>query len=352
MNFKVRGLFTFKGRNIRLSFLNWRERYRKGALLRYYLHQPKEDTRSRFGRRLDILGGLLLAWLASFLLLANFTGRPVVALALSMPLLAAETLLLKKLWELREKRRRLQQRLWLAGQKFMEDILKMDPQKEFTPYVRDILTALPGFQEMKLKEAKKNGNAGTKQGIDLEFLYKGTPVAIRCMRREGDKKIAPDDIRAFAGALHLGGYKNGLFVTSGDFGPGVLRVVGEAARKGINIKPVDRYRLMDLARQAGSGAFRGEEAAPGAPSRTAGERRAAALAAFRDSALGSRKKARSYFFYGLLLYGGYVLLKDTTLLGPVYLFFALVNFLMGAGSLYFGKTLEEMDPLEGLGSDQ
>lgn len=352
MNFKMRGLFTFRERNFRLSFLNWRERYKNGTLLRFYLQQPKEDTRSVFGKRLDILGGLLLAWLAGFLLLANLTGRPMVALALSMPLLAAEILLLKKLWVLRERRRQLQQRLWLSGQKFMEEILKMDPQKDFKPYVRDILAGLPGFQEVKLKEERKNGNAGIKQGIDLEGVYRGVPVAVCCRRQEGDQKIVPDDIRAFAETLQLGGYKNGLFITTGDFGPGVLPVVKGAARRGIKLKLVNRYRLMDLARQAGSDAFRSEGADPGTTSRTAGERRAAALTAFRDSVFGSRKKAKSYFFYGLLLYGGYALLRDTTGLSLVYLFFAALNFLLGVGSLFYGKTLEEMDPLEGLGPEK
>lgn len=347
MDFKMRGLFRLRGRNIRLSFAKWRERYR-GSFLRYYVQKPREDTRSVLGKRLDILVGLLLAWLAGFFLLVNFTGRPLVALALSMPLLGGEALLLKKWWELREKRRRLRQQLWLAGQKFMEDILKLDPQREFLPCVRDILAGLPGFQEIKLKEEKEKGSTGDKQGIDLEGLYKGVSVAVRCKRQEGDKKVDPEDLRAFAGALHLGGYKNGLFVTSGEFGNGVLRVVEEAARKGINIKPVDRYRLMDLARQAGSGVFRHEDAAsPSAPGTTR-ERLETALIAFRDLAFGSRKKARSYFLYGLLLYGGYILLKDSTLLGLFYLSFAVLNFLMGAGSLLFGKSLEEIDPLEGL----
>ncbi|MCL6635766.1 MAG: hypothetical protein K6T29_08385 [Peptococcaceae bacterium] len=109
---------------------------------------------------------------------------------------------------------------------------------------------------------------------------------------------------------------------------------------------------MDLARRAGAGAFQGDGAVPGAPARTAGERWSAALVAFRDSAFGSRKKAKSYFWYGLLLYGGYILLKGDTALSLFYLFFAALNFLLGAGSLYFGKTPEDLDPLEELGSEK
>ncbi len=350
--FKIRGMFTIKGRSFRLSFKRWRERQGRGVVARYFLHKPKEDTRTILGRTVDIVGGLLLVWLASFFSLVNLTGRPATALVLSLPVLAAAAVLLKKISALREKRRKYQRNLWLAGQKFMEDILKINPQKDFLPYVRDILAGLPGFQSVNLKADGKTGDQGDYQGIDLEAVYKGTPLAVHCTRQEGGNRVSPEDIRAFAGALQLGGYKNGLFVTTGEFGAGVLPVIREFARRGINIKPVDRYRLMDLARQAGSDAFLGNPTLPGTPLAAVGKRLRAVLetvmTTLLESAFSSRKKAKSYFLYGLLLYGGYILLKDSSGLSLLYLFFAALNFLMAAGSIYFGKSLEEIDPLEGL----
>ncbi|BAF60847.1 hypothetical protein PTH_2666 [Pelotomaculum thermopropionicum SI] len=350
MKFRVR-IFNFKGRNLRLSFSKWRERREKGAFLRYYRRQPGEDARSALGRRLDVLVGLLLAWLAVFFLLASLTGRPRAALALSAVLLAAALPILKKLKEKREYRHQLQRRFWLAGQRFMEDILKMDQHREFKAYVRDILAGLPGFQEVRLAGDGKDGSAAGA-GIDLEGIYRGVPVAVRCVRQEADGKIAPDDIRAFAGAMHLGGYRNGLFVTLGSFAPGAASVVKKAARRGLNIKLADRYRLIDLARQAGAGAFLSGEEPPAALAGPQNGRLPAAFSALRDAAFGSRKKARSYFWCGLLLFGGYVLLKDSAALSLVYLFGAVLNLLLGAGCLYFGKTLEEADPLEGLGTEK
>ena len=78
-------------------------------------------------------------------------------------------------------------------------------------------------------------------------------------------------------------------------------------------------------------------------------KRRAVLTALRDSAFGSRKRAKSYFLYGLLLFAGYLLLKSSTALSLVYLFFAVLNFGFGAYSLFFGRQPEEIDPLEGLG---
>jgi len=318
----------------------------------YKIKEPKKDTRSALGRRVDVLVGLFLIWLVSFMLLANLTGKLITALVSSIPLLAAEALVLQKFLNIRERRRQLQRRLWLAGQKLMEDISKMDPQKEFKNYVRDIIAGLPGFQGVKLKPAKEKGTAGEERGIDIRGFYKGVPVAIQCRRPEGDKKITPSDIRAFAGAMQVKGYKNGLFITSGEFGLGTARVVAELSRKGINIKPVNRYGLMELARRANSGAFQNGEPNSGGSSPAARERLSAAVTILRDSIFSSREKAKSYFLFGLLLYGGYLLLRNTTYLSMVYLFFATLNVLMGAACLYLGRGVEERDPLKGLGPDE
>ncbi len=343
--FKVRRLLKFKAGDFRHGFINWQERRRRGTSLRYFLRKPREDSRTTFGKRIDTLGGLMLVWLASFILLANFTGRPAVALVLSVPLLAAEALLLKKIFALLELRKQEQRKFWTAGQKFMEGISKKS-QAEFLTYVREILAGLTGFQAASQTTAKK-AKTRNEQGADLELTYNGTPVVVRCSLLEADKKVASEEVRSFAGTLSLGNFKNGIYVTSSNFENGVLSVVRKASRRGIRIRLVNRYRLMDLARQAGCSAFREKEDSPAALSSGVGRKRLDSVMAFLDSAFGSRKKARNYFLYGLLLYGGYFLLKGSVL-SIVYLLFASLNFLMGAGSLYFGRSLEEMDPLEGL----
>ena len=342
--------FKIEGLNIRRTYSSWRERYRKGTLLRYYLNKPKDDQRSILGKSLDTLGGMLLLWLACFILLSSLTGQPVKALGFSIPLLAAGALLMKRLIKITEQKRGVRKKFWLAGQKITEEIQKMDSDKEFIDYVRDVMSGLPDFLESDPKKTQKNKPAPSSdsRGIDLEGFYKGVPLAIRCKLQKDDQKIDAGEIRAFAGALRLAGHKNGLFITSGVFHAGVLPVVRDAARKGINIKLVNRYRLIDLARTAGSGNFRTEEGANGRPAGLAGNRSPLRLAAFRDEAFGTRKKARNYMIYGLLLYGGCVFLKGSTVLSLAYLFFAVLNFLAGAYSFFYSKTIDGPDPFEGL----
>jgi hypothetical protein len=302
------------------------------------------------GKIVDITGGLLLVWLAGFLLLLNLTRKPAASFVISLLLLAAEAVILIKVMEKRDKRRKIQQGFWSAGQKFMDEILKLNPRKEFKPYIRDILNSLSGFQELTLRASRGKVNIWDDL-IDMKGTFRGVPLGVRCNRPEGDKKITPEEIRSFTAALQREGLKNGLFVTSGDYGSGVIQVIREAARGGIKIMLVNRYGLINLARQAGYGVFRGDDVTSGV-SLPFKERSEKNLDVFLESAFGSRKKAKSYFMYGLLLYGGYLLLKETTTFSLLYLLFAALNFLMGAGSLLFGKTLDQTDPLEGLGSEK
>ncbi len=331
-----------------MSFSKWQERLRKGSPLRYFL-KPKEDSRTSLGKRIDVLVGSFLIWLASFLLLSILTNRPAASLAISLPLLVIEVLVWQRYRTLREKRRRLEQRLYHAGQKFLAEISKMDHQREFCPYLRDLLAELPGFEEVRLTGEKDRKGGQGSLGIDLEGVYQGSRVAVRCVLQEGDKKVFPDEIRDFTRALEQGGYQHGLYITTGDFENGVFSAVKEAERKGVQVKPVNKYRLMELARRAGTGVFQEDGLAGGAKALAGTGKRRAVLTALRDSAFGSRKRAKSYFLYGLLLFAGYLLLKSSTALSLVYLFFAVLNFGFGAYSLFFGRQPEEIDPLEGLG---
>jgi len=348
MNFKIRELIKLRGAKLFLGLSKRRVGLHKSNPARFYL-KPKEDARSVLGKRLDILVGLLVSGLVAFFLLVNITGQPAYAAAISLALLVIEAWLLKKVLQLRERRQQVQQQLYQAGKRFSEDILNMEPKKQFPLYVRDILTSLQGFQ-LRSKADKKDPD-GNNQGFDLDGTYKGVPLGVLCLHQVG-VEVTPAELRAFAGSLHLAGYSNGLLVTTGDFAPGVRRVVDEAARKGIKIRAITRYGLLELARQAGCSSLQGAEAVPGAAPRPVTNKLLMMLAALQDSAFSSRKKAKGYFSYGFFLLAGYFLLRGTSALSLVYLFFAVLNLLLGAGSLYFGRSVEELDPLEGFNPEK
>ncbi|OPX90446.1 MAG: Restriction endonuclease [Pelotomaculum sp. PtaB.Bin104] len=317
------------------------------------IKEPKEDTRSFLGRQVDQTGSLLLVWLITFLLMANLIGKPATALIFSIPLIVAEALVFKKFLRIRRQKKQNQRRLWLAGQKIIKNFKSMDPESEFKPYVREIIAGLAGFQNLRLISKEDNAVDPDKWGIDLVGDYRGIPVAIQCKYPEGENKISPQDIRAFAGALKSEEFKNGLLVTWGEFEPGATRVAAELSRKGINIKLIGRYRLIEMARQSNQDVNPGGQTGLGADFLTAaGKQRTMSLTTLKDTILSSRSKAKSYFSYGLLLYGGYILMRETTKLSLLYLGFAMLNFLLGAGCLSLGRDVEDKDPLASFGSDK
>ncbi len=330
------------GRHFRFSLARWKERRERVAVLRYFTQKPKEDGRTIIGKSLDYIGGLLLIWLAGFLVLLNLTGKPAASLAISLLLLTMQAVALKKFLEKRQKRKEIQRGLWLAGQRFMDEI-KLHPQQGFAAPVKDLLGNLPGFAQLNLRHGEDK-KARWNEQIDIKGLFKGAPVGVRCLYQEGEQPVTPLAVSSFFNALDDAGLKNGLFITSGDFAAGVAQVTRQATRAGIKIMLVNRYGLIDLARRAGIGVF-GEEDHGLGKTKSENHRR---LDAFIDTVFGSRKKVRNYFWCGLLLYGGYLLLKDTTSFSLIYLVFAVINLLLGAGSLLFSRTLGQADPLTAL----
>ncbi|MEG3069601.1 MAG: hypothetical protein RQM92_00920 [Candidatus Syntrophopropionicum ammoniitolerans] len=96
------------GRHFRFSLARWKERRERVAVLRYFTQKPKEDGRTIIGKSLDYIGGLLLIWLAGFLVLLNLTGKPAASLAISLLLLTMQAVALKKFLEKRQKRKEIQ----------------------------------------------------------------------------------------------------------------------------------------------------------------------------------------------------------------------------------------------------
>ncbi|MEG3069602.1 MAG: restriction endonuclease [Candidatus Syntrophopropionicum ammoniitolerans] len=222
------------------------------------------------------------------------------------------------------------------------DEIKLHPQQGFAAPVKDLLGNLPGFAQLNLRHGEDK-KARWNEQIDIKGLFKGAPVGIKCLYQEGEQPVTPLAVSSFFNALDDAGLKNGLFITSGDFAAGVAQVTRQATRAGIKIMLVNRYGLIDLARRAGIGVF-GEEDHGLGKTKSENHRR---LDAFIDTVFDSRKKVRNYFWCGLLLYGGYLLLKDTTSFSLIYLVFAVINLLLG-GSLLFSRTLGQADPLTAL----
>lgn len=316
----------------------------------YTKKEPKEDPRSVLGRRFDQLCGLFFIWLVSFLLLASLVEKLLTALMFSVPLLVLEAVVLRIFLNTIEHKRQQRRRFWLAGKKLTEDISKINSRNEIRLTVLKLFARIPDFQTLSLNTSKKCDVNNEEQEIDLIGIYQGIPVAILCIHTEGDNRINHSDIRSFADALSLGGYKNGLFVTTGEYAPGLTRVIKEISRRGINIKLIDRFGLMNLALRAGLGALQENDAKPDVSFPVADEKQAKFTMVWNS--VFRFEKAKSYVLFGMMLYGGHILMRGITFFSLFYLSFALLNILMGIVCLYLGRSVVGTDPLKGFEPDK
>jgi restriction system protein len=86
-------------------------------------------------------------------------------------------------------------------------------------------------------------------GIDIVLSDNGTDLVGVQVKRHKDR-IAVEQIRSLAGALVLGGYTRGMFVTTSSFQAGASRTVATFADRGLPIELVDASRFLDTLRVA------------------------------------------------------------------------------------------------------
>lgn len=86
-------------------------------------------------------------------------------------------------------------------------------------------------------------------GVDLIlFESNAQPTAVQVKRYRTDRKVRVEEVRDFLGAMVLGGYAKGIFLTTGHFTRGARRVMlgPRLAQLGIEMKPIDAEGVTDL----------------------------------------------------------------------------------------------------------
>ncbi len=91
-------------------------------------------------------------------------------------------------------------------------------------------------------EATAYSNDG---GIDVVFRgTKGKRIGVQVKRRR--RSVEVEQIRSFFGALILGGYTRGIFVSTSKFQRGAIRAAESASQKRMPIELVDADRFLDM----------------------------------------------------------------------------------------------------------
>jgi len=84
-------------------------------------------------------------------------------------------------------------------------------------------------------------------GIDV-VLDENSETTIGIQVKRSKRRISVEQIRSFTGALVLGGYTKGVFVTTSEFQSGAKRVAGLAQLRGTAIELMDAKRFYDALR--------------------------------------------------------------------------------------------------------
>lgn len=82
-------------------------------------------------------------------------------------------------------------------------------------------------------------------GIDVVLQRSGESfIGVQVKRTKN--QISAEQIRAFVGALFIGGYTKGVYVTTSSFQPGAFSVAKSASVRGTPVELVDHRKLFDL----------------------------------------------------------------------------------------------------------
>lgn len=85
-------------------------------------------------------------------------------------------------------------------------------------------------------------------GIDL-YIFDGPDDSIAGVQvKRYKRKIEAEEIRSFAGALILNGLEHGIYVTTGEYRSGALKLPEQYSQRGLSIELWDAKRLYDALR--------------------------------------------------------------------------------------------------------
>ncbi len=302
--------------------------------IRYY-RKPRTDNRGRLARFIDYYGFLFLVGLITTVLVMASTQNLVAGLAIAAILIFIEARIFRLVSDRQRKRAQLHHRYFLAGENCMKAILGLDHGREFNTLVATVLSEQDGFTNLRLLNRGDSEAGGNDQGIDLEGLYRGDAVAVKCsFSKDPDTEIGQAYIREFIGSLAERDCKKGVFVTTGKFNHRAYDLAKSLDGRFV-LNLIDGEVLMELARRAGADIFPSEDKIDRLiqeekDKNSAG--RALGLRVFYNDS----KKSVLYFAAAALL-AVVVFLEEWTAFSYVYIAFALLNLALGVMSIVLGR---------------
>lgn len=330
-------LYRFGERFFRLDLAAWRDQRRSGKLLRYYV-KPLNDSRNRMARWIDFYGTLMLAMLATFLIMYSAFGEPQRAVVTSLPLFAMEIYLAFRIKAQRKNAYLLHKKIWQAGTSALEKIQCMESREDFAKLVGDIFKGLPYFTDVHIVRDQNDG----AENIPLRAVCNGVPVAVGCeVGNNKENEIGTEQVSLFIKAMERAKLNSGVLVAGGTFSEEARQVALQASKR-FTIRLIDAIKLVELARQTGHGIFPAEGINQIEPDKHTRYTRQKVLA----SAVIGRARGKGYLTASVIMFAIYLLFKPINPFSSFYLVFAGLNLALALYCLWTAREQELLAPLE------
>lgn len=324
-------------RLFKLNLARWRGKSLSGKYIRYYI-KPAVDGRNALARNIDFYGPLALLLLATYALVAGYTGSYLLALILGIPVMAGEIFIALRLRKVFQNNTIMHNRLWTAGRKCQEDIGRITDIEEFSKLVIEILGKVPGLTDVHT--VKDRGKKGQQLGIDIaaRALCQGVPIAIGCLNADSDNsKLNAAGIFQFKDEMKNLNIREGILVAADNFSVEARRAAQEGKNK---IVLVDQYKLVELARLTGHPVF------PTASDPDSGMEKKSPLYKSLIRHAFVREKAKGYFFAGGIMLLLYYIAQVADFFNTGYLLFGVLNLGLSLYCLLSNREKDFFYPVE------
>lgn len=213
-------------------------------LSRLYHIKPRQDSRNPVARTLDFLAGVLLFWL--FALIVLLIALPAHT-ALCCSLLAASVLCLAgiRFQKWRKNKRRLHNRMWLAGDKFRSEINNLKTRNDLIMFVGLLLDRSDKFEDVRV---------ALNDPVPILSAYRGSKVAIQCLPpslpgAEADPNYCTEIIQQLGEELEKGQYQKAFIAAVGEIHPRVRWLIKILSRN-YQVALLPKEKLVELAVRA------------------------------------------------------------------------------------------------------
>ena len=243
-----------KNKNFRLDIERWRDKRRMGRYLQYYL-KPIRDERNSLAKNIDFYGPLTVVLLISFVLILTYSGNPVRAIVMFLPVMVFEVFTAFSIRKFFIQNATVHKKLWNAGERCRENIKKIKSLPKLERLVVEILEKIEGFTDVHIILSSENKEKRSGGSTVIRALLHGAPVAVGCLLAAPDhSNILGEQVIRFRSELTSLNLKAGVLVTTGFYSSEARRAAVEGKKKS-RVVLLDLFWLVELARETGHKVF-------------------------------------------------------------------------------------------------